>query len=256
MRRKLPGAGGISPTRVILYCIVAMLSGPVSGPAQVKGDAEAGRLKAYHCLGCHGIPGYITVYPAYHVPKLGGQNAQYIVSALQAYKAGQRDHETMHAQAQTLSKKDMADVAAYFSSIGGPVPGGKQMTKASADGGQQAAKTQADAGKKTAAKLAATTASTPEGESTYQIMCATCHDSGALGAPKITDKAAWQARIAMGKQALYSSAISGVGAMPPKGGHPQLSEEKVKAAVDHIIATVTGNGAQGQQQPVEAKKGQ
>jgi cytochrome c553 len=84
-----------------------------------QGDAEAGRLKADTCMGCHGIPGYTTVYPTYHVPKLGGQHAESIVAALQAYKAGERDHDTMHAQAETLSSKDMADIAAYFASIKG-----------------------------------------------------------------------------------------------------------------------------------------
>lgn len=90
--------------------------------AQAAGDPEAGRMKAQSCMGCHGIPSYTTVYPTYHVPKLGGQHATYIVTALQAYKNGQRDHETMHAQAATLSDKDMQDMAAWFSSLGEPLP--------------------------------------------------------------------------------------------------------------------------------------
>jgi cytochrome c553 len=51
------------------------------------------------------------------VPKLGGQHPDYIIAALKAYKAGERDHPTMQAQASTLSDQDMADVAAYFASI-------------------------------------------------------------------------------------------------------------------------------------------
>ena len=65
-------------------------------------------------MGCHGIPGYTNAYPTYPVPKLAGQNAAYIVSALKAYKAGRRNHQTMQAQASTLSEKDMEDIAAYF----------------------------------------------------------------------------------------------------------------------------------------------
>jgi cytochrome c5 len=76
------------------------------------------------------------------------------------------------------------------------------------------------------------------GKSTYQSMGSTCHDSGALGAPKITDKAAWQPRIAQGSKVLYSSALNGIGAMPAKGGHPQLSDEQVKAAVDYMVGAV------------------
>ncbi len=75
-------------------------------------------------------------------------------------------------------------------------------------------------------------------------MCASCHDSGALGAPKITDKGAWQTRIAMGAEALYTSAIGGVGAMPAKGGNPQASEADVKLAVDYIISQVAGGQRQ------------
>jgi len=85
---------------------------PTSGLA--AGDAAAGKVKAFTCMGCHGIPSYTNAYPTYHVPKLGGQHAQYLVSALQAYKAGQRSHKTMQAQAYSLSAQDMEDIAAYF----------------------------------------------------------------------------------------------------------------------------------------------
>ena len=93
-----------------LLAAVAVL--PTSGFA--AGDAAAGKLKAFTCMGCHGIPSYNNVYPTYHVPKLGGQHAQYLVSALQAYKAGKRSHKTMQAQASSLSEQDMQDIAAYF----------------------------------------------------------------------------------------------------------------------------------------------
>ena len=78
------------------------------------GDAAAGRKKAETCLGCHGIEDYKNAYPAFPVPKLGGQNAQYIVDALKGYANGDRPHDTMHAQAATLSEQDMADIAAWF----------------------------------------------------------------------------------------------------------------------------------------------
>lgn len=78
------------------------------------GDPEAGRLKADTCLGCHGIPSYKNVYPTYHVPKLGGQHAQYLADALRAYQAGERPHPTMRAQAATMSEQDILDIAAYF----------------------------------------------------------------------------------------------------------------------------------------------
>ena len=90
-----------------------------SGTALAEGDVEAGKIKAYTCTGCHGIPGYKNVYPTFHVPKIGGQNYPYLVSALKAYRAGERHHSTMELQAQALSDKDIEDIAAYFASLGG-----------------------------------------------------------------------------------------------------------------------------------------
>ena len=83
-------------------------------PAPV-GDAKEARKKIAMCEGCHGIPGYKTAYPAvYHVPKLGGQSAVYLASALNAYKAGQRSHPSMRGIAASLTDKDIADLAAYY----------------------------------------------------------------------------------------------------------------------------------------------
>jgi len=89
-----------------------------AGPAQAAGDIEAGKVKSYTCTGCHGIPGYNNVYPTYKVPKIGGQNYEYLVAALKAYRAGERDHATMDLQAGALSDQDIADIAAYFASLG------------------------------------------------------------------------------------------------------------------------------------------
>ena len=68
------------------------------------------------CVGCHGILGWRTAFPeVYKVPKLGGQHEAYIVKALQEYKSGERTHPSMRAIAASLSDKDMADLAAYYS---------------------------------------------------------------------------------------------------------------------------------------------
>lgn len=79
-----------------------------------EGDAEAGRIKASTCMGCHGISEYRNVYPSFLVPKIGGQHAAYIESALKAYRSGQRSHPTMQAQAESLSDQDIADIAAFL----------------------------------------------------------------------------------------------------------------------------------------------
>lgn len=85
---------------------------------QAAGDAEAGKKKFDTCAGCHSIVGYSNVYPTYRVPRIGGQNEQYLVDALKAYKNGQRNHETMTSQAASLSDQDIADIAAYVASTG------------------------------------------------------------------------------------------------------------------------------------------
>lgn len=83
--------------------------------ADASGDPAAGQRKNAMCIGCHGIPGYKTAFPeVYHVPKLGGQQATYIVSALRAYKSGNRTHPSMRAIVAGLSEQDMLDLAAYY----------------------------------------------------------------------------------------------------------------------------------------------
>ena len=91
--------------------VLALLAAPATLAA---GNEEAGRLKANTCMGCHGIPAYNNVYPTYRVPKLGGQSAVYIASALHAYKSGERPHKTMQGQAASLSDQDIEDIAAYL----------------------------------------------------------------------------------------------------------------------------------------------
>ena len=86
-------------------------------PAALKGDAARGKGLTYTCRGCHGITGYKNAYPSYRVPKLGGQSETYLNNALKEYRGGKRKHPTMQAQAESFSEQDIADIAAYLSSI-------------------------------------------------------------------------------------------------------------------------------------------
>lgn len=96
---------------------VAATCGALLGSAQAAGDPKAGKFKFDTCKGCHAIPGYTNVYPTYHVPRLGGQHAEYIIAALNEYKTGNRQHPTMTANAFDLSDQDMADIAAYVAAV-------------------------------------------------------------------------------------------------------------------------------------------
>jgi cytochrome c5 len=90
------------------------------------------------------------------------------------------------------------------------------------------------------APLAASAAGADAGEdkitAIYTASCAACHVSGAAGAPKLGDKAAWAPRIKGGSEALYNSALKGKNAMPPKGGNASLSDAEVKAVVDYMVS--------------------
>jgi cytochrome c553 len=103
----------------LLLCM-ALIAAPLTSIAQeVKGDAGAGAKKVAMCIGCHGLPGYQSSFPTvYKVPKIAGQNAKYIVAALNGYKTGDRKHPSMRGIAASLSDQDMADVAAYYEKLG------------------------------------------------------------------------------------------------------------------------------------------
>jgi cytochrome c553 len=103
------------------FVLVATLSAltlvATGARAEVVGNPIAAQGKVSMCMGCHGIADYRTAYPeVYRVPKLGGQNAQYIADALHAYKKGSRKFQDMHAIAASLSDQDIADIAAYYAS--------------------------------------------------------------------------------------------------------------------------------------------
>jgi cytochrome c553 len=89
----------------------------VAAQAQdITGNAQAGQKINAMCIGCHGIKGYQASFPeVYKVPMISGQNAQYIDSALHAYKKGERKHPTMRSITESLTDQNIADLAAYYS---------------------------------------------------------------------------------------------------------------------------------------------
>lgn len=90
---------------------------------EIKGNVIAAEKKIAMCVGCHGITGYHTGFPEVHrVPMISGQSAKYIVSALNAYKKGDRKHASMRGIAANLTDQDIADLAAYYSESGPRVP--------------------------------------------------------------------------------------------------------------------------------------
>lgn len=84
-----------------------------------NGDPVTGKQLAYGCIGCHGEEG-LGVSPAY--PHIAGQDAFYLYKQLQDFRDGTRDNPQMTGIAATLSEQDMADIAAYYAAMQGPVP--------------------------------------------------------------------------------------------------------------------------------------
>src|SRR4029453_18936186 len=105
-----------SSLMVMRYSLLTVTTALVlSSSAWAGGDPVRGRARAQMCEGCHGIADYRTAYPqVYPVPKIGEQQAAYIVKTLQDYKSGARKHPTMRGIAAPLSDQDMADLAAYY----------------------------------------------------------------------------------------------------------------------------------------------
>ena len=115
----------MNPTRFVLAAglsvVAPLVAAQQAAAPAAPGAGDANRAKAYvsMCTGCHTIPGYQASFPrVYHVPKIGGQSAKYIESALNAYKKGERSHPTMKVIAEGLSDQQIADVAAYYSERG------------------------------------------------------------------------------------------------------------------------------------------
>ena len=75
--------------------------------------ATKGAATGQSCVDCHGAEGNAPIDPSY--PKLGGQYADYLGHALQAYRNGDRQHALMSSQAKVLTDQQIADLAAYFS---------------------------------------------------------------------------------------------------------------------------------------------
>ena len=79
-----------------------------------------------------------------------------------------------------------------------------------------------------------TVAKVKSGEELYNGVCGACHNTGAAGAPKLGDAAAWTPRAEQGVDGLLASARAGKGAMPPKGGS-SYSDDELKRVIEFML---------------------
>jgi len=99
-------------TRALLLLGLAAVA--LQATPAMAADAAAGRQKARQCQTCHGLDGIAKIPIA---PHLAGESQIYLQTQLKAFRSGKREHEMMSVVAKTLSDEDIADLAAWYSSI-------------------------------------------------------------------------------------------------------------------------------------------
>lgn len=105
-----------TPANMKKLFVLLAFAGVASAASAVDLAGNTGKVNVSMCIGCHGIPGYKATFPeVYQVPMLGGQSEKYIENALKAYQKGERKHPSMQGIAASLSDKDIAELAAYYS---------------------------------------------------------------------------------------------------------------------------------------------
>jgi cytochrome c5 len=119
-------------------------------------------------------------------------------------------------------------------------PVGRLNTGAPLVAGGGASVAAAASGAPPAVGAAPTKTAARSGEQVYKATCQACHGTGAAGAPKLGDKAAWALRIKQGTDVLVSHAVQGftgkTGVMPPRGTCGNCSDPELKSAVEYMIA--------------------
>ena len=198
--------------------VAAIPEGPVSGESVYQTN----------CVACHaaGVAG---------APKLGDTTAwePRIAQGIEVlYEHAINGFNTMPAKGGNTSLSDDAVKAAVDYMLGQESNGQSDATPTD----QQNQEKSESTGETT--QVAAASSDSSSGRSVYTASCAVCHAAGIAGAPKLGDLEMWQPRLAQGVEVLYDHAIKGFNTMPPKGGNVSLSDNDVKAAVDHMLNTV------------------
>ena len=103
----------LNKRRLLAYTLSAACLITLSS-AQAAGDPVKGKAKSVTCAACHGAAG-ISINPLW--PNLAGQHAAYLEKQIKAFKSGERKDPSMAPMVAALTPQDIADLAAYFSSL-------------------------------------------------------------------------------------------------------------------------------------------
>ena len=97
-----------------LFGIICLTSFVLTGTATAAGDPAAGQAKSAICVACHGPQG---ISPNTQWPNLAGQQEQYLIKQLKAFRGGDRQDPIMSPMAAGLSDDDIANLAAWYNSL-------------------------------------------------------------------------------------------------------------------------------------------
>lgn len=137
---------------------------------------------------------------------------------------------------QTAQAASPAPAAPAAPATPAPVPAAVASTAAPASEPPPIASAAAMAGSTAPAAAPAPAADLAAGKKTYDTTCFVCHATGVAGAPKYGDKAAWDPFLKTGIDTMVKNAITGIRAMPPRGGNAKLSDADMHAAVEYMAA--------------------
>ncbi|WP_341677236.1 c-type cytochrome [Niveibacterium sp. SC-1] len=194
-----------------------------SGGGEIKGNRTGEAIVTAACAACHATG-------TLNAPKIGDaaqwapRIAQGLEGLLKSAAAGKGAMPPRGGVAD-LTDDELARAIAFMANKSGAkfeAPAIKEAAPAQTASADQAA--------------APTEGAKVDGKKVFDGVCTACHTAGVAGAPKVGDKAAWGPRLAQGADTLHKHAISGLNAMPPKGGNTALSDDEVRAAVDYMVA--------------------
>jgi cytochrome c5 len=206
------------------------LKEPAATPATAAADRSGEQVVAAVCGKCHtaGESG---------APKIGDR-AAWIQRAKRGlasvYQSALKGHAGMPARGGMAQLSDVEVKRAVEFMMNSGATSAPVATASAAAPAAPAASTTPPATMTAAAAPAA--AGKPDGKKVFDSTCSACHAAGLVGAPKFGDKNAWAPRLKQGIDVLYTSALKGKNAMPPKGGNSTLSDAEVKAAVDYMAS--------------------
>ncbi|MCB2015994.1 MAG: cytochrome c5 family protein [Hydrogenophaga sp.] len=233
-----PAAGAVDPelaTAQRIQRIGSVELRDANRPLATGEDVYKAQCSACHATGAVGSPKFGDA--AAWGPRIGAGFDALLTSALKGKGA-------MGAQGGgAFNDTEIGRAVVYMANAGGAkfadpkAPAGADAAAAPAAEATAAAPEAAAAPAEAAPAAAAAAPVANAGEALYKSTCFACHATGAAGAPKFGDKAAWAARVGLGLDGLTASAIKGKGAMPPKGG-ATASDADIKAAVDYMLASV------------------